>query len=517
MCADRRPVPVESLGPHSDLGLRVHRLMICGRHAEALVLADELEHAARVLGDDRSAEMVRQGRMYALIGLERLPEALAVGDALLAAHRRAGRRVNEAKALADTAEILVRMGHLHEGLYRLAAATVALDTVPRTHTRYGAALSSVCGAARGAQLYELADEMAVLALHALPEQAGALALQRAEVSLDWALGLEQVGLDGDAARCYHRTVELSRHWLAENATEVEDAPLITANLAVALAKLGRQAEAETLARGLILPMRAAGNDTEARKAHLAYGVVLRDRGEYAAARREFRAAEELADDVWQRLTFQHELALLAAAEHSDDAAGRAIRTALRTQAQYVWRQRLERRVMMQQARRRVELEAAQAAADRTAAQDALTGLGNRRQFDRQIATVDESYALVLIDVDHFKTINDTFSHQTGDRILTEVAMVLRAHCRAEDTAVRLGGDEFALFLRADPAGAAQVAERIREVLAARDWSGFGADLRVTLSIGVAQCVRGMDGATLYDRADRQLYTAKRRGRDQVAV
>jgi diguanylate cyclase len=173
--------------------------------------------------------------------------------------------------------------------------------------------------------------------------------------------------------------------------------------------------------------------------------------------------------------------------------------------------------MMQQARRRVELEAAQAAADRSAAQDALTGLGNRRQFDLQIAAVDESYTLVLVDVDHFKTINDTYSHQTGDRILREVAAVLRAHCRAEDSAVRLGGDEFALFLRTDPAGAAHVAERVREVLAARDWSAFGASLRVTLSIGVAQCARGMDGATLYDRADHQLYNAKRRGRDQVAV
>jgi len=510
-------VPVGSLSPFTELGLRVQRLIVCGRHTEALVLADELGHLATILGDGRTAAMVSNCRMYALIGLERLPEALAVGDALLAEHRRAGRRVDEAKALADTAEVLIRMGHLHEGLYRLAAATVMLDTAPRSHTRYGAALSSVCEAARGAQLYELADEMAVLALESPSGQADAIAVQRAEVSLDWALGLEQVGLESDAARCYARTVELSRQWLIGNPTDVDEAPLVTVNLAVALAKLGHHAEAETLARGLILPMRAAGHDTEARKAHLAYGVVLRDRGEYASARREFQAAEELAEDVWQRLTFQYELALLAAAEHSDDAAGRAITTALRTQAQYMWRQRLERRVMMQQARRRVELEAAQAAADLTAAQDALTGLGNRRQFDRQIATVDESYTLVLIDVDHFKAINDTFSHQTGDRVLREVAATLRATCRVEDTAVRLGGDEFALFLRTDPVGAAQVAERIREVLAARDWTAFGTDLRVTLSIGVAQCTRGMDGATLYDQADQQLYNAKRRGRDQVSV
>jgi diguanylate cyclase (GGDEF)-like protein len=125
--------------------------------------------------------------------------------------------------------------------------------------------------------------------------------------------------------------------------------------------------------------------------------------------------------------------------------------------------------------------------------------------------------ILYIDVDHFKTINDSFSHRTGDRVLCEVAAVLRAHCRAGDAAVRLGGDEFALLLHTDPASAARVAVRIREVLAARDWSAFGASLRVTLSIGLAPCARGMDGPTRYDRADRQLYEAKRGGRDRIAM
>jgi len=124
---------------------------------------------------------------------------------------------------------------------------------------------------------------------------------------------------------------------------------------------------------------------------------------------------------------------------------------------------------------------------------------------------------VLIDVDRFKSINDGYSHQTGDRILREVAATLRAHCRAEDCAIRLGGDEFALFLRAAPGDAARVANRIRAVLAARDWSAFGDGLRVTLSIGVAPCAPDRDGTTSYDRADRQLYDAKRRGRNRVSV
>ena len=510
------PAIVAPHGPHNDLGYQVYHLMICGRPTEALALADEYEPLARGLGDDRTVATIMQARMYALVRLERFAEALATGDELLEAQRRDGLRPNEAKALADTAEILIRLGRLDEGLYRLAAATVLLDEVPTTNIRYGSALSSVCGAARSAQLYELAEESASRALRASPDIAIELSPQRAELLLDWALGLEQAGRAEDAARYYARSVAQTEHWLAGHAEDADRAPLVTVTRAIGLAKLGRHAEAEALVRDLIAPMRLAGNDQEARRAHLAYGVALRGRGEYAAARREFIAALELADNPWQRLTLEYEMADLTAAERTDSAA-HAVRTVLRAQAQYLWRLRLERRTMLHQARQRIELEAARAAADRAVARDALTGLGNRRQFDRQIADADESYVLVLIDVDNFKTINDSYSHSTGDRILCEVAATLRAHCRAEDSAVRLGGDEFAMFLRTDADRAAGVAERIRGVLAERDWSPFGAGLSVTLSIGIARCGRDIDPSALYDRADRQLYEAKRRGRNQISV
>jgi diguanylate cyclase len=516
MVGSRLPAIVAPHGPHNDLGQRVYHLMICGRSTEALALADEYERLARGLSDDRTVAMIMQARMYALVRLERFAEALATGDELLGAQRGAGLRANEAKALADTAEILIRLGRLDEGLYRLAAATVLLDAVPRTSIRYAPALSSVCGAARSAQLYELAEEAAAKSLRANPAGAVEISPQRAELLLDWALGLEQAGRVEDAARYYARSVAQTEQWLAGHAEDADRAPLLTVTRAIGLAKLGRHTEAEALVCDLIVPMRFAGHDQEARRAHLAYGLALRGRGEFAAARREFIAALELADDAWQRLSLQYELANLTAAERVDPAA-HAILTVLRAQAQYLWRLRQERRMMLQQARQRIELEVARAAADRAVARDALTGLGNRRQFDRQIANADESYVLVLIDVDNFKTINDSYSHSTGDRILCEVAATLRAHCRAEDCAVRLGGDEFAMFLRTDPDRAAAVAERIRGVLAERDWTPFGAGLSVTLSMGIAPCVRDVDPSVLYDRADRQLYEAKRRGRNQVSV
>jgi diguanylate cyclase (GGDEF)-like protein len=312
-------------------------------------------------------------------------------------------------------------------------------------------------------------------------------------------------------------VVLVRDWATMG---FDDAPLATALYALGLVKTGAVDAALAVAADLVGPLRAhGGHEHEARLAHLAYGIALRCKGDLGGARREFLAAAELAPLSSQRLIFQYELAHLAAlAEPGESAA--TLFAAVRAQARHLWQLRNERRSMLRQASRRVELEAARERADRAAAQDALTGLGNRRQFDRQLDRLGDGTAavvLLLVDVDRFKGINDRYSHGTGDRVLREVATVLRAHCRQDDVAVRLGGDEFALFLRCDLATAARVGARIRDVIAARDWNELALGLRVTLSMGVAQLADGMSGRDLYDLADRHLYAAKRGGRDRVAA
>jgi diguanylate cyclase (GGDEF)-like protein len=173
--------------------------------------------------------------------------------------------------------------------------------------------------------------------------------------------------------------------------------------------------------------------------------------------------------------------------------------------------------LLRQAYRRMELEAARTTADLAASSDALTGLGNRRMFDRRIDTVADGGSLLLIDVDRFKDINDRFSHGIGDRVLGEIAAVLRSHCRHDEVAIRFGGDEFAMFLITGEEQARQIAERIRRVILARDWSTIAPGLTVTLSMGLAACQRGERGRDLYDRADARLYTAKRAGRNQLAA
>jgi diguanylate cyclase (GGDEF)-like protein len=159
--------------------------------------------------------------------------------------------------------------------------------------------------------------------------------------------------------------------------------------------------------------------------------------------------------------------------------------------------------------------------------DALTGVGNRRAFDQTLerewhrANRDgESVALLLIDVDHFKKMNDGFGHQRGDECLVAVARALeRALPRVVDFIARYGGEEFACILPAtDDNGAVKVAEQLRAAVETLRIEHPGSEHGIlTVSLGATAC-RAASGAalpTLVRTADRALYEAKRKGRNRV--
>ncbi|MCK9250056.1 MAG: diguanylate cyclase [Solirubrobacteraceae bacterium] len=164
-------------------------------------------------------------------------------------------------------------------------------------------------------------------------------------------------------------------------------------------------------------------------------------------------------------------------------------------------------------------------AAREAHTDALTGLANRRRLDGLLdAAIADARAsggavsLLLLDLDHFKRVNDQHGHQTGDAVLREVGWALRSRLRDGDTAARFGGEEFAVLVpHGDPAGAHALAERLRSGVAEIrvPVEGHG-DLAVTTSIGLAT-VRGpsADASDLVRRADEALYAAKRAGRNRT--
>jgi diguanylate cyclase (GGDEF)-like protein/PAS domain S-box-containing protein len=160
-----------------------------------------------------------------------------------------------------------------------------------------------------------------------------------------------------------------------------------------------------------------------------------------------------------------------------------------------------------------------------AVRDPLTGLHNRRHLDRALRADLASrprtgrLAVLVVDVDHFKTVNDRFGHAAGDRVLTAVADTLTGAVREGDTAARLGGEEFVLVLPgAGRAQALERAERVRRAVAAVRHPVDGGGVGVTVSIGVAVCpADGTTAAALLEAADRALYTAKETGRDRVVA
>jgi diguanylate cyclase (GGDEF)-like protein len=148
-----------------------------------------------------------------------------------------------------------------------------------------------------------------------------------------------------------------------------------------------------------------------------------------------------------------------------------------------------------------------------AATDPLTGLGHHATFHATLAHAHRRprTAVVLVDLDAFKRLNDTFGHQHGDHVLREVAAALSGALRRGDALFRIGGDEFAaLLVVEDDAEALEAGVRLREAVR-------GADLGVTVSIGVAVPADGESDAALLARADRALYRAKDAGRDGVAL
>ena len=160
--------------------------------------------------------------------------------------------------------------------------------------------------------------------------------------------------------------------------------------------------------------------------------------------------------------------------------------------------------------------------ERQAKEDALTGLYNRRYADARLGEefvrarrFDHALSVALCDVDDFKHINDTFSHAVGDEVLRTVARLLN-QLREVDTAARYGGEEFVLLFPETAApGAVAVCNDLRQKVAAHPWDAVAPGLAVTLSIGVSDDTSVCDCEKLVALADRKLYEAKRRGKNQV--
>jgi diguanylate cyclase len=172
-------------------------------------------------------------------------------------------------------------------------------------------------------------------------------------------------------------------------------------------------------------------------------------------------------------------------------------------------------IKLQEAYRRIE---------ELAELDELTGSYNRRCIMRMLGEeiararrIGSPCSIGLIDLDWFKRINDAYGHPTGDEVLRTFAITTFANIRTIDRFGRYGGEEFLLVLPDTPNdGAAQILERLREIIADLDWSAFSPGMRVTISAGVATLQPDETPDTFLARADSALYSAKARGRNKIA-
>lgn len=153
--------------------------------------------------------------------------------------------------------------------------------------------------------------------------------------------------------------------------------------------------------------------------------------------------------------------------------------------------------------------------------DHLTGLANRRRFERQLERevmrsrrYNHPFCLLLLDIDYFKRINDTFGHNAGDEVLAHLSKILQAGTRGMDMAARTGGEEFAVILpETKLAGGLEAAERLRAAIEKMELPGIG---KISASFGVSEFPScGQDGHELYKVSDAALYEAKQQGRNQV--
>ena len=154
--------------------------------------------------------------------------------------------------------------------------------------------------------------------------------------------------------------------------------------------------------------------------------------------------------------------------------------------------------------------------------DGLTGLTNHREFQRRLCRevararrYGHPLSLLVVDIDHFKRINDTLGHPEGDRVLAELGRRLRRECRETDLAARYGGEEFVVLLpEQDGAAAVQVAERLRLAVERQAFPAGEGTVPVTISAGVASLEDGMGPEELLEKADRRMYAAKAAGRNR---
>ena len=307
--------------------------------------------------------------------------------------------------------------------------------------------------------------------------------------------------------------------LAEESGDLWTLRVALGNAAELHSMQGRYAEARhNLAAIQAMP----GDPGTSLRIHYLYTLsdVLLRSGDLAVARSAASEALALAEASQQ---IDHQVNALGKLAQIHEALGEtaeALATFKRFHASYIRQsgETARRRVRIEEIRTETRQLRSQAATlSDLALTDPLTGIANRRSFDLILNRLaGTAISLAIVDLDHFKAVNDNYSHIVGDAVLQRVASVMVSQIGPHGHAIRLGGEEFALiFPDAPEATAASFCEGIRFAISDTDWSDLAPGLRVTASIGLASGDGAIPSGDLMETADSRLYIAKTNGRDRV--
>lgn len=436
-----------------------------------------------------------------------------------------GQRVWESLGRQYVSRVHLRDAHEALALEELASAEVLLDDAAPTIVLasalngLAAIYSSLSLYADCERLYGRATEILTTVRDAWAGQV--LVYNRLLNHATWTLALQRAGYS-DEARSHAAESAARLRSSGDAVTEPTLACGVEVLLLFCDVMAGRRDPGSGARR---LSALVADRHVEAESyARFALAVGWASCGDHAAARREVARGLELStalDDDSVQLALRWQYGRIASLEHHDHPGVRDAWAYAELATGQVWESRLRRR---ESARDRVDihrLPREHEVVERRSLEDPLTGAANRRRLDpaRDALSTqpgDGSTAVLFLDVDEFKTANDTYGHAVGDEVLRRVVSLLQAQVRAVDLVGRYRGDELVIVAPGcSTRDAAGLAERLLETVREHPWHQLAPELAIRLSIGVA--VTDVQHHRLFAAADEQLYAAKRAGRDRVSM
>ncbi|NTW38770.1 MAG: GGDEF domain-containing protein [Cellulomonadaceae bacterium] len=424
-----------------------------------------------------------------------------------------------AKALSMFAEASTRAGRHGRAMAAIAEADWrAAQVRPGTYGHLSATMA-VALALRSIGLFETADErLRSITADSDPRLELFVVEELAQLTAAWAASLQVAGQPVAASSQFAATA--SRAVRMARLAVAADSPSMLARARVleawALHGLGQTGLAVSIARdaGERFEHRAELSETHLLHLVLAAGAAADGASDEARAllRRVVDETAASGRDTWQAIALE-QLARFEADQSEPHAAVPVWELLAHAAFARLWSEREGRFMALQDRDHIRRLTEETDRMGRAVLEDPLTSLGNRRRLLAALETASPGPSSVLfIDVDLFKAVNDSFSHEIGDQVLRKVARIIEASCRATDLLTRYGGDEFVVLSPTDLDVATAMAERIRDAVGRHDWQQVAQGLEVTVTIGVGHAP---DARRALAGADTALSAAKRAGRNRV--